>query len=693
MSVPQMGGCCMCGRPPVSALCGRLIRYGLPLNDDTTLDAQGFTREWNPNTSMLGPAEWSLVINSAEVGAGHHYTTGSGSSLKYWLSWKLRPYRIRLGMDTTQPNGLFYRPYGNFHLEQYNLSSWGLTPVNLRQLGPPAAGHSGKVIATNPEFFSLLVLNRSIFEAFSPQDANTLSHSMFVRYVRYVINGEDVTGPLPISHPINTVISHSGFNVIGTLLAGSVSHPAGLNITDATIDIDLWHEVAVGGESIGNMSGAGASPWNGGGSAEGWHVVSMMARTYYAWTGEVYPRIGRVMFSGGNANKKIPRSKVFRLEFDRQGPGGVPALQMQQQPGWTGDVSYTGGVKLVHGATGDFAEVVYGQEVPSIVIYRSAAIGVIGGTSYLGQARYYPVDTDHYDALPVQPSSLYTQPIRGMWNPEQPNVFRLAGRQQGSPNNLTMEPIGLNGSSRDKDSVYYDDFPYEITLSLVSPRRLETIEYKETTDWVCPPGVLSVQVRCWGGGGGGGASDDSSGSAAGGGGGGAFAQREVTVTPGTTYHINVGLGGQGGYDGNINGGAGGDSWFSTVTTVRAKGGSGGQGATLDDDEAGGAGGSALSSVGTLKRRGGNGASGLSGSWGGGGGASASDTADGASSTTGTGALGVNGGGNGGDGTIPTGGGVPGGGGGGAKGDGSSSMIRPGAAGGDGLVILQFLGAP
>lgn len=218
----------------------------------------------------------------------------------------------------------------------------------------------------------------------------------------------------------------------------------------------------------------------------------------------------------------------------------------------------------------------------------------------------------------------------------------------------------------------------------------ETYTFTETQTWTCPDWVdAPILVRCWGAGGGGGATDDFSGSSAGGGGGGAFSQKYVTVTPGQTYTITVGSGGAGGNSGNINGQAGGDSWFSSVSEVLAKGGQGGTGALLDDDEAGGAGGAAASGVGTVKYSGGNGAAGVSTSYGGGGGASAGTSNNGAAATNGTGAIASNLGGNGGNGSTPTPGSTPGGGGGGNQGTAASNTIRPGAAGGGGLVTLTY----
>jgi hypothetical protein len=110
--------------------------------------------------------------------------------------------------------------------------------------------------------------------------------------------------------------------------------------------------------------------------------------------------------------------------------------------------------------------------------------------------------------------------------------------------------------------------------------------YNSTTTWVCPPGVTTIKVECWGAGGaGGGANTKRTGG--GGGGGGAFAiNNTVTVVPGTTYTITVGTGGVGTTG---NGASGGPSIFGS--SISAFGGVGGSSpSTAATSASGGAGG-------------------------------------------------------------------------------------------------------
>ncbi len=186
-----------------------------------------------------------------------------------------------------------------------------------------------------------------------------------------------------------------------------------------------------------------------------------------------------------------------------------------------------------------------------------------------------------------------------------------------------------------------------------------------TNTWLCPPGITTVLVECYGGGGGGGAGTTKE---ADGGGGGAYANRtSMPVTPGTTYTFTVGSAGVGGSSSG-DGTAGGDTTFTGDSGIQAiaKGGSGGLRGSL----AGGgtAGGSGASSTGDTKFSGGAGGPGgnFSGPSGGGG-ASGNRLAIGAAGDgSGNGGVGANGGGSGGNGTggTPTAGSTPGGGGGG-----------------------------
>lgn len=201
--------------------------------------------------------------------------------------------------------------------------------------------------------------------------------------------------------------------------------------------------------------------------------------------------------------------------------------------------------------------------------------------------------------------------------------------------------------------------------------------------WLCPSGVTSITVSCWGAGGGG----LTNGA---GGGGGAFASGTQSVSAGTIYTCQIGGGGAAGA-------AGGATWFSSSGTINANGGSAGGSTT------GGAGGTA-GATGTIHNAGGAGASKASG--GGGGGAGGPDAA-GTTATSATGGQGdgTTGGGGGTTGVAGTDDWDHGGGGGGGKasaspgkggfpgggGGGGTATSITGGAGADGLIKITYTG--
>jgi len=224
---------------------------------------------------------------------------------------------------------------------------------------------------------------------------------------------------------------------------------------------------------------------------------------------------------------------------------------------------------------------------------------------------------------------------------------------------------------------------------------VETFTTAGTSTWVCPAGVTSVQVECWGGGGQGGGAKTYPG---GGGAGGAYARlNNYSVTAGSSYTVHVGYGGSGAA-GTVPGQAGDDSTFSTPTPTvvcRAKGGGGGINGTAAAFF--GAGGTCpTGSVGDVINLGGSGAAGAApaaNNNGGGGGSSGGTSSVGNTATNITGAAAVTGGGLGGNGSTgsqngnPPASGPGGGGGGSSKNAGTGTST--GGAGFLGQVRLTY----
>lgn len=209
---------------------------------------------------------------------------------------------------------------------------------------------------------------------------------------------------------------------------------------------------------------------------------------------------------------------------------------------------------------------------------------------------------------------------------------------------------------------------------------LMTLDAQGQTAYSVPAGVTELIVETWGAGGGGGTvASPGRGS---GGGGGAYSKQIITVTQ-STYYYSVGVGAPAA--------AGGDSWFSTSSSVSdaivlAKGGKGGVA-----NGTGGLGGDANSGIGAIKYSGGNGGTTtVSSARSGQGGSSAGTGANGNNGAIDDGVVTApSGGGNGANGrnssSAGTAGSVPGGG--GSGGFRSSAGAGAGGAGGIGVVAI------
>jgi hypothetical protein len=226
-----------------------------------------------------------------------------------------------------------------------------------------------------------------------------------------------------------------------------------------------------------------------------------------------------------------------------------------------------------------------------------------------------------------------------------------------------------------------------IVLSIPFSAISQTVETFTTSgSWVCPAGVTSVAVECWGGGGGGGSSNSAAANRAGGGGGGGGYSKSVSVavTPGNSYNIVVGSGGLAGSAGA--GGAGTSSTFNGATVV-AKGGSGGGRGGNGTSGAG-----ATLGTGGTTFTGGAGAAGVNATGSGGGGGGAGTTGNGGVASGITAGIGKTiGGGNGGTGVNSTTSGKAGStyGGGGSGGWQIGSSEQNGGAGASGLVKITY----
>jgi hypothetical protein len=192
-----------------------------------------------------------------------------------------------------------------------------------------------------------------------------------------------------------------------------------------------------------------------------------------------------------------------------------------------------------------------------------------------------------------------------------------------------------------------------------------TRAYYSSNVFVVPSDCTRARVRVWGAGAGGGGNDDF--GSAGGGGGGGYAEGIVTLVPGTTVPVTVGLGGAGGSNSAVSlndGNSGGSSSFGVY--ISATGGLGGLGTVGGGTGTGGGGGAGYGAV--IYGAGGAGGGGLT---------------IGLSAIGGHGGSCGMGGGGGANGTFAGPGSFPGGGGAGAAND------TNGGAGAAGMVVVEY----
>gem|GEM_PF-2364953 len=227
--------------------------------------------------------------------------------------------------------------------------------------------------------------------------------------------------------------------------------------------------------------------------------------------------------------------------------------------------------------------------------------------------------------------------------------------------------------------------------SAVQAQTTVNLSPSDSGPWVCPVGVSSITIECWGGGGAGGGATGSLNAAGGGGAGGSYVKRiNYPVTPGMSYNFLVGSGGNGGTG---DGGDGGNTWFGSSSTIVAVGGNGGNRASSINSR--GTGG-AKKTTGNLgfttgySYYGGKGADGVAGSYGGGGGSSAGTGNNGNDATNRNGASAVTGGSAGvsgaTSGSVTT---TPAFGGGGGAARATSSTDRSGGDGGPGKISITY----
>jgi hypothetical protein len=306
---------------------------------------------------------------------------------------------------------------------------------------------------------------------------------------------------------------------------------------------------------------------------------------------------------------------------------------------------------------------------------ESAVISFTAGSGTITNYEYLIVDLSGGSFIPFDP-------------PQNTSPVFISGLTNGSNYNIKIRAVNSEGVvSAESDPVTVT--PIATTVSFTSVG---------ATTWTAPSDVLRVIYLIVAGGGGGGGGYDSGGG--GGGGGGMVLTGQESITPSSTYQIEVGSGGAASTNNyptinETDGGVGGNSSFNTLIAT------GGDGGKRSRFQTGGSGlGGAAQNSNITSARGGNGG-GANGGGGGGGGATGaggnksgstpgnggsglSSTISGTPVTYGVGGRGAVGNftATGTNGAINTGNGGNGGG-------NISGGARNGGAGGSGIVIITY----
>jgi len=161
----------------------------------------------------------------------------------------------------------------------------------------------------------------------------------------------------------------------------------------------------------------------------------------------------------------------------------------------------------------------------------------------------------------------------------QTTIFKLDPKIGGDVNKAKKNSGMWNATKT--NNVRYEDSPSGIWDLNDNFYRKKDAPYGQaefttpgTFNWICPEGVRTVSVVCVGGGGGGESYNTGSHYMHGGGGGALGYINNYSVTPGATYQVVVGIGGQS-RTYNTQGDSGGDSFFESATIVKGGGGIGG----------------------------------------------------------------------------------------------------------------------
>lgn len=345
-----------------------------PVSGDTTVS--GYTTDWtfgyNPLYTLS--SVWRCMIFDTAP------DDTPGGTQGHW-NRKMRPMRFEIADE----GSLF---------ALYRLISESASPTLLNNpkfypppasgVGPPLAGH---FVGSDTSTFSVSV-----------PFATPIINSATARYIRLLVDGVDVSGPVAISVAGNIQqISNAYYNFA---VSGLTVDP--VDVTSKTIEVDIWIEVDVtvpGGATI--RSGYNYFP------------------AVWAWEGVLAGRYANVTqhhhhfirgINGINTNILLAASREYEFTFSSTINGESSATTITTSP-WT-VTRDNKQITLTHSNINDKVILYHGQEIAEVIFrqYRSSVMWFY---------RYVPASTGHYtlDDL-VQP---------GIFTPDTLQTFNLIG--------------------------------------------------------------------------------------------------------------------------------------------------------------------------------------------------------------------------------------------------------------------------
>ena len=355
-----------CGCCGVAGICQRPLYGGTPQNADSSVS--GYDRSWLTyfgSTAYTTVNGYKLQVTSAD------YLGFSGGKHNYRT--KSRPFRWIAGGGTNDNNFV-----SDMCIDK---------GCENRFTGPPTDCHLGNVYSHELKYTVPVTTVPAVSGV-----------TFTVEHARIYVDAVDVTG----------IFAESG-----SFADRIVPFTSSTLMTDKEIIIECWFKLECAFSTIVTTP----------------RDAIYLTDISYPATATADQAIGKVEFTGGDAESLVPNGSKFRLTFDANGPGGVSSLDLEPQSGWSFSSS-SGIIEMIHAATLDVVVFDYSKEVPTVDVTIPAATYPTMSATCL----YGPQGTQYESVYKYRSTGLYvsvwTMPQRGVWTPGTSQDFTLEGRRQ-----------------------------------------------------------------------------------------------------------------------------------------------------------------------------------------------------------------------------------------------------------------------